>query len=244
MVPHAVMLQSLSTELGLSPHPGAPELLTQTWQTLDESRLFLKVLQPHSLCVIGMPSENRDTSQFLPTAPRIPPSPHRSESGVRGKRTGVGLAGSPTEPGGAGASPARELLLFTPRQADERPRSLGAQRLQGSITAITSRSQTGCRQRWGKSLFRVWLCQRDGKKCLGMRRGVKEPLLYEGQKSEGGWVRGRRAPQGQLSCSGSATEQRLGLGQPPAHSGTQEWPINSPVEIVERSKPVGGRDNL
>lgn len=121
MVPHAVMLQSLSTELRLSPHPGAPELLTQTWQTLDESRLFLKVLQPHSLCVIGMPSENEDTSQFLPTAPRIPPSPHRSESGVRGKRTGVGLAGSPTEPGGAGASPARELLLFTPRQADERP---------------------------------------------------------------------------------------------------------------------------
>lgn len=100
----------------------------------------------------------------------------------------MGLSGSPTEPGGAGASPARELLLFTPRQADERPRSPGAQRLQGSITAITSRSQTGCRQRWGKSLFRVWLCQREGKKCLGMRRGVKEPLLYEGQKSEGGWV--------------------------------------------------------
>lgn len=189
--PHTVMLlvvQSLSTELGLSAHPGAPELLTQTWQTLDESRLFLKVPQPHSLRVTGTPSENRDAPHLLPTAPRNPPSPDRSGSGVRGKRTGVGLAGSPTEPGGAGASPARELLLFTPRQADERPRSLGAQRLQGSITAITSRSQTGCRQRWGKSLFRVWLCQREGKKCLGMRRGVKEPLLYEGQKSEGGWV--------------------------------------------------------
>lgn len=82
MPPHTVMLlvvQSLSTELGLSPRPGAPELLTQTWQILGESRLFLKVLQPRSLRVIGMPSGNRDTAHFLPTAAREPiqPPPNR-----------------------------------------------------------------------------------------------------------------------------------------------------------------------
>lgn len=78
----------------------------------------------------------------------------------------------------------------------------------------------------------------------GHAAGVKEPLLYEGQKSEGGRVfAGRRPPRGQLPCSASATEQHLGLGQPPAHLVTQEGPMSSPV-IVERSKPVSGGDSL
>lgn len=112
--------------------------------------------------------------------PRNPSSPEAGVGSVGGGQWGSLWQGR--------SQPSRELLLFTPRQADERPRSLGAQRLQGSITAITSRSPSGCRQRWGKALFPVWLCQREGKKCLGMWRGVKEPVLYEGQKSEGSWV--------------------------------------------------------
>lgn len=81
-------LQSPSTELGLSPPPVAPELPTPTWQILGESTLFSKVLQPHSLCAIGKPSENRDTAHFLPCcSPGTQPAPPRTGSGVRGKGT-------------------------------------------------------------------------------------------------------------------------------------------------------------
>lgn len=99
--PHTVMLlvlQSLITELGLSPHPGAPELLAQTWQTLGESRLCLKALQPHSLRVIGMPSENRDISHFLPTAPQDRTQPPAEP--------GVGSVGRGQARGSARQSPA------------------------------------------------------------------------------------------------------------------------------------------
>lgn len=73
-----------------------------------------------------------------------------------------------------------------------------------------------------------------------MWRGVKEPLLYEGQKSEGSWVfAGEEAAPGTAALFCQCHRAALGLGQPPEHLVTLEGPMNNPV-IVERSKPVGG----
>lgn len=139
---------------------GSRELLTQTWQVLGESRLSVKVLQPCSPCAMGMPCEDEGTAHTLPTcSPGTHPAPPtKPGAGAAGRRWPWGSLAAQCSLTGPGASPAKELTVFTPHQPDERPCSLSTQRLQGSITAITSRSQTGCRQGWSKSLLRVQLC--------------------------------------------------------------------------------------
>lgn len=142
----------------------------------------------------------------------------------------------------AGASPARELLGFTPARLRSRP--LPA-RLRGSITAITSRSQTGCRQRRGKSLFPVWLCQREGKKCLGMRRGVKEPLLHEGQKSEGGWVfAGEEAAPGTAALFCQCHRAVLGAWAASSTLGHSERACKQPSDCREKQTSQWWRQPL
>lgn len=54
-------------------------------------------------------------------------------------------------------------MAFTPHQADGWLRSLGAQRLQGSLTAITSRSPADRPQRWDRAWFRVQLWEGKAK---------------------------------------------------------------------------------
>lgn len=110
-----------------------------------------------------------------------------------------------------GASSAKEFMAFTPRQSDEWPRSPGAQRLQGSITAITSRSQTGCRrQRRGKIFVSGSALSREGKKCRGVRQGMAGPLPCVG-----------REVAAQHPAKGSGTRcPQPGCPTPPAHGAS------------------------
>lgn len=64
------------------------------------------------------------------------------------------------------------------------------QRLRASVTAITSRSQTGCRQRWGKIFVSRLALSKGRKEVPGHAAGGERAsaVLHEGQKSEGGWV--------------------------------------------------------